>query len=77
MGQSCRRLPVVQFVEARNAALGVPPGKEWEVMAVQLGSDNVVFDQADSDLILAFAGCSLDEKPGKNWVEGVGGLPEY
>lgn len=31
----------------------------------------------DHDLIVAFAGCSLDESPGKNWVEGVGGLPSY
>lgn len=31
----------------------------------------------DHDLIVAFAGCSLDESPGKNWVEGVGGLPNY
>jgi hypothetical protein len=31
----------------------------------------------DQDLILAFAGCSLDEKPGSNWVQGAGGLPDY
>lgn len=31
----------------------------------------------DHELIVAFAGCSLDEKPGKNWVEGVGGLPTF
>lgn len=31
----------------------------------------------DHALIVAFAGCSLDESPGKNWVEGVGGLPTY
>ena len=31
----------------------------------------------DHDLIVVFAGCSLDEKPGKNWVEGVGGLPTF
>jgi hypothetical protein len=31
----------------------------------------------DQDLILAFAGCSLDESPGKNWLENVGGLPDY
>jgi hypothetical protein len=23
---------------------------------------------ADNELIVAFAGCSLDEKPGSNWV---------
>lgn len=32
---------------------------------------------ADNDLIVAFAGCSLDEKPGSNWVQESGGLPEY
>lgn len=31
----------------------------------------------DYDLIMAFAGCSLDESPGSNWVQGVGGLPTY
>lgn len=32
----------------------------------------------DQDLILVFAaGCSLDESPGKNWVENAGGLPDY
>jgi hypothetical protein len=31
----------------------------------------------DYDLIVAFAGCSLDEKPGSNWVQGSGGLPTY
>jgi hypothetical protein len=39
-----------------------------------------VFTQADEDLILHLAGCSLARKPGKNnWVEedAVGGLPEY
>lgn len=44
---------------------------------MNLGNGTVVFDQADSDLILAFAGCSLDESSGKNWIEGVGGLPDY
>lgn len=44
---------------------------------MELGNDTVVFDQADHNLIVAFAGCSLDESPGKNWVEGVGGLPAY
>lgn len=31
----------------------------------------------DQDLILAFAGCSLDESPGSNWVQDAGGLPDY
>lgn len=31
----------------------------------------------DHALIVAFAGCSLDEKPGSNWVQEQGGLPEY
>lgn len=30
----------------------------------------------DADVIIALA-CSLDEKPGSNWVQGAGGLPEY
>lgn len=38
---------------------------------------NTIFDRDELNLIVAFAGCSLDEKPGKNWVEGAGGLPEY
>lgn len=33
--------------------------------------------QTDHDLIVAFAGCSLDESPGSNWVQKAGGLPEY
>lgn len=37
----------------------------------------VIFTRDDMDLIVAFAGCSLDESPGKNWVERGGGLPEY
>jgi hypothetical protein len=31
----------------------------------------------DQELIVAFAGCSLDESPGSNWVQKAGGLPEY
>ncbi len=31
----------------------------------------------DHALIVAFAGCSLDESPGSNWVQKEGGLPEY
>jgi hypothetical protein len=31
----------------------------------------------DHDLIVAFAGCSLDDSPGSNWVQGVGGLPSF
>jgi hypothetical protein len=30
----------------------------------------------DLDLVLLFA-CSLDEKPGSNWVQEAGGLPDY
>jgi len=37
----------------------------------------VIFSRADLDLIVAFAGCSLDEKPGSNWVQDAGGLPDY
>lgn len=36
-----------------------------------------IFDRDEIDLIAAFAGCSLDESPGSNWVQDVGGLPEY
>jgi hypothetical protein len=39
-------------------------------MSVELSRD-------DQDLIVAFAGCSLDESPGSNWVQGAGGLPSY
>ncbi len=31
----------------------------------------------DHELIVAFAGCSLDESPGSNWVQDQGGLPTY
>lgn len=36
----------------------------------------VVFSRDDIDLIVELA-CSLNEKPGKNWVERSGGLPDY
>jgi hypothetical protein len=34
-----------------------------EVVQTQFG-----LTDADNDLVVAFAGCSLDEKPGSNWV---------
>lgn len=37
----------------------------------------LVLSSEDHQLIVAFAGCSLDDSPGKNWVEGVGGLPSF
>lgn len=40
-------------------------------------AETIVFSRDDVDLIAAFAGCSLDEKPGSNWVQDAGGLPEY
>ena len=40
------------------------------VNTIELTSD-------DHALIVAFAGCSLDESPGSNWVQEAGGLPEY
>lgn len=40
-------------------------------------NDIVVFSRDDLDLIVEFAGCSLDEKPGSNWVQSAGGLPDY
>lgn len=44
---------------------------------MNLGNDKVVFARDELDLIVAFAGCSLDEKPGSNWVQKAGGLPDY
>lgn len=38
---------------------------------------SIVYTREDVDVIVAFAGCSLDEKPGSNWVQGAGGLPAY
>ncbi len=40
-------------------------------------SSKIVFSRDELDLIVELAGCSLDESPGKNWVESNGGLPEY
>jgi len=38
----------------------------------------VVFSRDELDLIVELAGpCSLNESPGKNWVERSGGLPNY
>ena len=37
----------------------------------------VLLSQPDAFLVAAFAACSLNEKPGSNWVEGAGGLPQY
>lgn len=31
----------------------------------------------DHALIVVFAGCSLDESPGSNWVQDAGGLPSF
>lgn len=31
----------------------------------------------DRELIAAFAACSLDMEPGSNWVQEVGGLPDF
>lgn len=38
---------------------------------------NTIFDRDELDLIVSLAGCTLNEKPGKNWVEKEGGLPDY
>jgi hypothetical protein len=38
--------------------------KAGEVTTSQFGTLN----KADLDLVVEFAGCSLDEKPGSNWV---------
>lgn len=42
-----------------------------------MASDSVIFGRDEIDLIVAFAGCSLDEKPGSNWVQDNGSLPDY
>lgn len=42
-----------------------------------MSSDKVVFARDELDLIVAFAGCSLDESPGSNWVQANGSLPDY
>jgi hypothetical protein len=39
------------------------PGSPQEVKQTQLE-----LTEDDNMLIVAFAGCSLDEKPGSNWV---------
>jgi hypothetical protein len=36
-----------------------------------------IFHRDELELIVAFAGCTLDEKPGSNWVQSSGGLPTY
>jgi hypothetical protein len=38
---------------------------------------HALFDREDRDLMVAFAGCSLDDSPGSNWVQDNGGLPDY
>jgi hypothetical protein len=40
-------------------------------------SDTFTLTSEDHELIVVFAGCSLDEKPGSNWVQDAGGLPDY
>lgn len=42
-----------------------------------MAASMVVFARDELDLIVEFAGCSLDESPGSNWVEKAGGLPNY
>lgn len=37
----------------------------------------ITFSRDEVNLIVELAGCSLDEKPGSNWVQGAGGLPQY
>jgi hypothetical protein len=37
----------------------------------------IIFHRDELDLIAELAGCSLDEKPGSNWVQEAGGLPGY
>jgi hypothetical protein len=40
-------------------------------------TDSFTLTSEDYELIVAFAGCSLDESPGSNWVQKAGGLPDY
>lgn len=43
-------------------------------------STSYAFDDADVELFFRLSGgssCSLDEKPGSNWVQAEGGLPNY
>src|SRR3954468_20205701 len=44
---------------------------------VATNSGVVIFSRDDLNLIVEFAGCSLDEKPGSNYVQENGGLPDY
>jgi hypothetical protein len=44
---------------------------------VTTSSSVIVFSRDELDLIVELAGCSLDESPGKNWVQNAGGLPNY
>lgn len=40
-------------------------------------TDTLALTSEDYELIVAFAGCSLDESPGSNWVQEAGGLPDF
>jgi hypothetical protein len=40
-------------------------------------ADTFTLTSEDYELIVAFAGCSLDESPGSNWVQDAGGLPDF
>lgn len=40
-------------------------------------ADGAALSAGDGLLLIALAGCSLDEKSGSNWVQDNGGLPEY
>lgn len=40
-------------------------------------ADTFTLTSEDYELIVVFAGCSLDESPGSNWVEDAGGLPDF
>ncbi len=49
--------------------MSLPAGKDTV-------SRTVIFGRDEFDLIVELA-CSLDEKPGSNWVQDNGGLPDY
>lgn len=40
----------------------------WQRRPEEVTPTQLILTRSDLDLIVAFAGCSLDEKPGSNWV---------
>lgn len=44
---------------------------------MKMSMTNGLVTRDDVDMIVVFAGCSLDDSPGSNWVSDAGGLPTY